>query len=66
MSEEQPTTGERGQAVTPMYPSGKVLIGGVEYNARIKSGSAESGDEVIVVGFEAFGLLVGKPESSPE
>ena len=66
MADEPPTTGERGRAITPMYPSGKVLIDGVEYSARIKSGFAESGDEVIVVGREAFGLIVGKPESPPE
>ncbi len=66
MTDEPPTTGERRRAITPMYPSGKVLIDGVEYSARYKSGFAESGDEVIVVGSDAFGLIVGKPESPPE
>ena len=61
-SEEKPATGTRGRAITPMYPSGKVLIEGVEYGARLKSGYADSGDEVIVVGLDAFGLIVGKPE----
>ena len=63
---EQPTIGERGRAITSMFPSGKVLIDDVEYSARFKSGFAESGDEVIVVGSDAFGLIVGKPESPPE
>ena len=63
---EQPTIGERGRAITSMFPSGKVLIDDVEYSARYKSGFAESGDEVIVVGSDAFGLIVGKPESPPE
>ncbi len=62
MSEEKPATGTRGRAITPMYPSGKVLIEGVEYGARLKSGYADSGDEVIVVELDAFGLIVGKPE----
>ena len=62
MSEEQPTTGTRGHAITPMSPSGKVLIDGVEYSARFKSGFARSGDEVVVVGLHAFGLIVDKPE----
>ncbi len=62
MTEEQPTSGDRGRAITPMTPSGKVLIGGVEYSARFKSGFADSGDEVIVVGLDAFGLIVDKPE----
>ncbi len=66
MNEEQPTTGARGRAITPMYPSGKVLIDGVEYSARLESGFAESGDEVVVVGLEAFGLIVDKSESPPE
>ncbi len=63
MTGEQPTSGERGRAITPMLPSGKVLIDGVEYNARFKSGFAESGDEVIVVGLDAFGLIVAVPDS---
>ena len=62
MADEPPTTGERGRAITPMYPSGKVLIDGVEYSARFKSGFADSGDEVIVIGLDAFGLIVDKPE----
>ena len=62
MTEGQPTGGERGRAITPMFPSGKVLIDGVEYSARCKSGFADSGDEVIVVGLDAFGLIVDKPE----
>ncbi len=63
MTDEQPTSGQRGRAITPMYPSGKVLLNGIEYSARFKSGYANSGDEVIVVGLDAFGLIVGKPES---
>ena len=64
MNEEQPTTGTRarGRAITPMVPSGNVLIDGIEYSARLKSGSAESGDEVVVVG-HGFGLIVEKPDS---
>ncbi len=62
MNEEQPTTGARGRAITPMTSSGKVLIDGIEYSARFKSGFANSGDEVVVVGFDSFGLIVDKPE----
>ena len=65
MSEEQPTTGARGRAITPMVPSGKVSIDGIEYSARLKSGSAESGDEVVVVG-HGFGLIVDKPDSQAQ
>ena len=62
MADEPPTTGERGRAITPMYPSGKVLIDGVKYSARFKSGFADSGDEVIVIGLDVFGLIVDNPE----
>ena len=62
MNEEQPTTGARGRAITPMTSAGKVLIDGIEYSARFKSGFANSGDEVVVVGLDAFGLIVDKPE----
>jgi len=62
MNEEQPTTGARGRAITPMTSQGKVLIDGIEYSARFKSGFANSGDEVVVVGLDAFGLIVDKPE----
>ncbi len=63
MNEEQPTTGARGRAIIPMSPSGKVLIDDVPYSARFKSGFADSGDEVVVVGLDAFGLIVEKPDS---
>ena len=62
MSEEQPATGALGHAITPMMPSGKIMIDGIEYNARFKSGYAESGDEVVVVGLDAFGLIVAVPD----
>ena len=66
MTDEQPSSGARGRVITPMYPSGKVLIDGIEYSARFKSGFAESGDEVVVVGLDAFGLIVAKPQSPLE
>ena len=62
MSEEQPATGALGRAITPMMPSGKIMIDGIEYSARFKSGYAESGDEVVVVGVDAFGLIVAVPD----
>ncbi len=60
---EQPATGTRGRAITPMFPSGNVLIYGVLYSARFISGFADAGDEVLVVGMESFGLIVEKPET---
>ena len=63
MNEEHLAIGARGRAITPMMPSGKVLIDGIEYSARFKSGFADSGDEVVVVGLDAFGLIVAVPDS---
>ena len=62
MNEEKPAIGARGRAITPLIPSGKVLIDDIEYSATFKSGYAEAGDEVIVVGV-GFGLIVEKPDS---
>ncbi len=62
MYEEQPTSGARRRAITPMMPSGKVFIDGIAYSARLKSGSADSGDEVVIVG-HGFGLIVEKSDS---
>lgn len=64
MSEGRPAAGERGRAITTLSPSGKVLVDGIEYNARLKSGFAESGDEVVVIGVDAFSLVVGKVDPS--
>ena len=63
LQQGHPTTGARGHAITQMMPSGKVLIDGIVYGAVVRSGYADSGDEVIVVGLNAFGLIVEKPES---
>ena len=66
MTEEQAKPGARGRTLTTLLPSGKVLIDGVEYNARVQGGWADKGEDVVVVGLEAFGLIVAKPESPPE
>ncbi len=63
MSEEQDKTGAQGRTLTMMRPSGKVLIEGIEYGARLKSGWADAGEEIVVVGFDAFGLIVAVPDS---
>ena len=63
MKEEHPTIGTRGRAITPMMPSGKVLIDGNEYSGTFRSGYANPDDEVIVVGLNVFGLIVDKPDS---
>ncbi len=64
MNQGHPMSGAHGHAVSPMTPSGSVMIDGIEYNARFKSGFADSGDEVVVVGRDAFDLIVDKPDST--
>ncbi len=63
MSEEPDKTGAQGRTLTVLRPSGKVLIEGIEYGARLKSGWADAGEEVVVVGVDAFGLIVAVPDS---
>ncbi len=62
MTEEQPQRGAKGRTLTAMGPSGKVLIDGVEYQARFRGGWGDRDDEIVVVGLDAFGLIVDKPE----
>jgi membrane-bound serine protease (ClpP class) len=50
--------GSQGTAVTDLYPTGEVEIDGRRYEARLQHGSAVRGDEVEVVGYVDFGLLV--------
>ncbi len=66
MTEEQANHGARGRTLTKLLPSGKVLIDGVEYNARVQRGWVDKDEDVVVVGLDAFGLIVAKPESPPE
>ena len=63
MTEQQAKPGARGRTLTTLLPSGKVLIDGVEYNARVQGGWADKDVEIVVVGLDAFGLIVDKPES---
>ncbi len=66
MTEEQAKPGARGRTLTTLVPSGKVLIDGVEYNARVQRGWVDKDEDVVVVALDPFGLIVAKPESPPE
>ena len=65
MTEEQAKPGARGCTLTTLLPSGKVLIDGVEYKARVQRGwvDEDEDEDVVVVGLDAFGLIVDRPES---
>jgi membrane-bound serine protease (ClpP class) len=53
-----PLIGESGVAVTPLFPSGQVEIGGKRYEARLAVGFADAGTPVKVTGLAEFGLTV--------
>jgi membrane-bound serine protease (ClpP class) len=53
-----PLPGTAGRAVTDLRPSGTVVIGGVQYEASLTVGFAQSGQPVTVVGRKDFHLLV--------
>jgi len=50
--------GAHGVAVSGLYPSGQIEIGGRRYEARVAVGSVERGVPVVVKGRTEFGLLV--------
>lgn len=50
--------GEIGIAVTALFPSGQVDIGGKRYKARLDMGYADVGTKVKVTGLAEFGLTV--------
>lgn len=56
--ESLPPVGAKGIAVTPMYPSGEVEIGGKRYLARAEGKMLEEGTEIVVVEQNAFQLIV--------
>jgi len=56
-------TGKRGEAVTAMAPSGRIVIDGKTYEAYSQSGFLERGEAVEVIGRDAFRVVVQKPQS---
>jgi membrane-bound serine protease (ClpP class) len=50
--------GARGLAVTALFPSGQVEVGGRRYEARVEVGSAAAGTPVVVTRVTDFGLIV--------
>jgi len=50
--------GQRGVAVTALYPSGQVEIDGQRYEARVDLGMVNAGTPVVVVRVTDFGLVV--------
>jgi membrane-bound ClpP family serine protease len=53
--------GKEAEAVTPLAPSGFVLIEGRRYEAFCRSGHAGIGAKLRVIGLDNFRLIVTKP-----
>lgn len=53
--------GQMGEALTPLAPSGFVLVAGKRYEAASQSGMLPKGAPVKVVGVDTFRLTVSKP-----
>ncbi len=60
-AESAAVMGRTGEAVTPLSPSGHVLIDGRRYEAFSRSGLVAKGAQVQVVGLDNFRLIVSKP-----
>ena len=56
--------GDTARAASPLYPSGRVLIGNTPYPARSIGKSIEAGCDVTVVGGDRFCLLVQAVDAS--
>jgi hypothetical protein len=57
--------GDRGVTLASLHPSGLVLVGGERRDARAQVGTIESGTEVVVVGWDPFGLVVRPASGVP-
>lgn len=53
--------GKAAEAVTPLVPSGYVLVEGRRYEAFSRSGHVAKGEQLRVAGLDNFRLIVTKP-----
>ncbi len=60
-ADEATVVGRSGEAVTPLSPSGYIVIEGRRYDAFSRSGLVAKGEIVRVVGLDNFRLIVTKP-----
>lgn len=56
--------GSTAEAVTPLSPSGFVMVGGRRYEAFSQSGQVQVGESLRVVGVDNFRIIVNKPNVS--
>ena len=55
-----PVAGAIGEAITDLFPTGRVEINGVRYDARSSLGSIDCGTPIIVLKSGDFALIVGE------
>lgn len=60
LAEKEKVVGKMAEAVTPLMPSGYVLVEGKRYEAFSQSGHAEKGSVLRVAGLDNFRLIVTK------
>lgn len=56
--ETEALIGQRAQAITPLSPSGYILVDGQRYEAFCQAGYVESGTSLQVIGADNFRLIV--------
>lgn len=56
--EEQVALGARGTTLSRLSPMGRVEIGGIAYEAKLLTGYADPQQEVEVIGYENFNIIV--------
>jgi membrane-bound ClpP family serine protease len=61
LADKESVMGKPAEAVTPLVPSGYVLVEGRRYEAFSRSGHAAKGAQLRVVGLDNFRLIVTKP-----
>jgi hypothetical protein len=62
----QALVGDRGVTLAPLHPSGLVLVGGERRDARTLVGTIEAGADIVVVGWNPFGLIVRPAAGVPD
>jgi len=63
-AEKDAVVGRSGETLTPLSPSGVILVDGHRYEAFSRSGLLEKGESVRVVGLDNFRLIVIKTQST--
>jgi membrane-bound ClpP family serine protease len=64
LAQADEVVGKPATALTPLSPSGLVDVGGKRYEAYCRSGHADRGSSLTVVGLDSFRLVVSENKNS--